>query len=269
MQKIQYSSGNVFSRIATASILLPIVVLIIFKTAAYQIYSITGIIWLATYYELLRIFKIKLWWCMVNLALLVILTIHAYYIDFSYIFIAYSSIVILSIILLSYYPLTKKLFTSMVVIFFASIVFASSFISLILVAEKSRIYLLFTCIFVWLADSGAYTHGKLFGKIKLCPHISPGKTWEGCLGACIWTFLLVAITVKFKFNYQVCIFWFIGIIVSIYGDLIESAIKRANNVKDSGNILPGHGGLLDRLDSLLFFLPLSVFGYNYFNIIKC
>ena len=113
---------------------------------------------------------------------------------------------------------------------------------------------------VALADSAAYFSGKRFGKRKLAPHISPGKTWEGLVGA------LVAVAL---FASVLCVWlgwspWFVVgflaiVILSVMGDLFESLIKRQAGKKDSGSILPGHGGVLDRIDGLTSTLPLVAF----------
>ena len=99
-------------------------------------------------------------------------------------------------------------------------------------------------IIVWLTDSAAYVGGKLMGKRKLMPRISPGKTWEGLLCS-----LLAAGIFAFSvgFNLWGLLFW----AAAIWGDAAESAMKRAFQVKDSGNLIPGHGGVLDRLDALI------------------
>jgi phosphatidate cytidylyltransferase len=110
-------------------------------------------------------------------------------------------------------------------------------------------------------DSFAYFSGKLFGKTKFAPSISPNKTWEGVLGGVIITCLLSVIYLFIvdatSINIVLCII-FIAILsaVSIFGDLVESMIKRFAKVKDSGNIIPGHGGFFDRLDALVVSLPL-------------
>ena len=115
---------------------------------------------------------------------------------------------------------------------------------------------------VWLADTAAYFSGRKFGKHKLAPSISPGKTWEGVAGALV----LVSITVSvigwqngliksfpvFAGVVIISVFW---VALSVIGDLFESAIKRQAGVKDSGTLLPGHGGLLDRIDALTSTLP--------------
>jgi phosphatidate cytidylyltransferase len=115
---------------------------------------------------------------------------------------------------------------------------------------------------VWLADTAAYFSGRKFGKHKLAPSISPGKTWEGVLGALVFVTIYVAaigwgtglIKTFLVFAAVVLISWF-WVALSVMGDLFESAIKRQAGVKDSGNLLPGHGGLLDRIDALTSTLP--------------
>jgi len=124
--------------------------------------------------------------------------------------------------------------------------------------------LLFVMTVVMMADTAAYFTGKRFGKNKLAPAISPGKTWEGVAGAMLGVTLYVVIVAGASGmlkHYPV----FLGIIVAgwwwvalaVIGDLFESAIKRQAGVKDSGALLPGHGGLLDRIDALTSTLPFA------------
>ena len=107
-------------------------------------------------------------------------------------------------------------------------------------------------------DTFAYFSGVLFGKHPLVPHISPKKTWEGLAGAIVATTLGATVL----FVYVLKDHWWLGAIVGVLGvitatcgDLIESAVKRDLQIKDMGTILPGHGGILDRIDSLLFTAP--------------
>ncbi|CAM2830695.1 phosphatidate cytidylyltransferase [Fructilactobacillus fructivorans] len=121
--------------------------------------------------------------------------------------------------------------------------------------------LLYALFIVWLTDSGAYFFGRAFGKHKLAPHISPNKTWEGSIGGTALAAILCTLFVYFFpiDGIGTVSMFFITIVLSIFGqfgDLVESALKRYYGVKDSGKILPGHGGILDRFDSLLFVLPL-------------
>jgi phosphatidate cytidylyltransferase len=114
-------------------------------------------------------------------------------------------------------------------------------------------------VIIWANDSGAYLFGKLLGKHKLIERISPNKTWEGAIGGAIFGILISVLFFHF-FNYfnplQVVLISSFTIIAGTFGDLAESMIKRNFNVKDSGKILPGHGGLLDRFDSMLFAAPI-------------
>jgi phosphatidate cytidylyltransferase len=120
--------------------------------------------------------------------------------------------------------------------------------------------LLFFFIVNFGADAGAYFVGKQIGKHKLAPKISPGKTWEGLVGGVLFSAAFAALAtfwffpeLPFSFSIPLAI---IMAVVGVTGDLAESAIKRGANVKDAASILPGHGGLLDRLDSLLFNAPI-------------
>ena len=110
------------------------------------------------------------------------------------------------------------------------------------------------------ADAGAYYVGKNLGKHKLVPKISPGKTWEGVVGGIALSSIFAAIAtatffpeLPYKFSIPLAI---VMTVAGLFGDLAESAIKRGAGAKDAANILPGHGGMLDRLDSLLFNAPI-------------
>ena len=113
---------------------------------------------------------------------------------------------------------------------------------------------------IWVADIAAYFTGKKFGKDKLAPVISPGKTVQGMYGAVI-SAIVLAVILAFYYGYPFMIamdFGFLSVltvIISIYGDLFFSLVKRQNGVKDSGSILPGHGGVLDRIDSVIAAAP--------------
>ena len=121
-----------------------------------------------------------------------------------------------------------------------------------------HILLLFLFIIVWLCDVGAYFMGKALGKRKLFESVSPNKTWEGFFGGLI-AGVLIAIAVYQLFGYYTLPFWILtGLMVcalSVIGDLIESSFKRHFKIKDTSDIIPGHGGFLDRLDSFIFTLP--------------
>jgi phosphatidate cytidylyltransferase len=113
---------------------------------------------------------------------------------------------------------------------------------------------------VWVADISAYFVGRMFGKNKLAPRISPGKTWEGVagamVGAIVYVFWIMSVSGQSQ-RYSLILFAIVGVALSVLGDLFESAVKRLAGVKDSGTLLPGHGGLLDRIDALTSTLPLA------------
>ena len=131
-------------------------------------------------------------------------------------------------------------------------------------AAPSPWMLLFVMCLVWVADSAAYFAGRKFGKNKLAPSISPGKTWEGVAGAIFGVSIYVALVWTFRPEFShlqvlpalmLTAWWWV--VLAVIGDLFESAIKRQAGVKDSGALLPGHGGLLDRIDALTSTLPLA------------
>ncbi len=117
----------------------------------------------------------------------------------------------------------------------------------------------------WANDSGAYGIGSRFGKTPLAPRISPKKTWEGAIGGLFIT-IITMIICSFSMSVFTLTDWivlsFIIVVLGSLGDLVESMFKRSLKVKDSGNLLPGHGGLLDRFDGLIFIMPF-VTGYLY------
>lgn len=131
--------------------------------------------------------------------------------------------------------------------------------------EHDRLMIMLLFLLIWGADVAAYTAGRLYGKNKLAPNVSPGKTWEGVIGAVIMTTIvsLVAglimgsafLPMAKLIIFCLAVMWF-----SIVGDLFESVLKRQTGIKDSSHIIPGHGGVLDRIDSLISATPLYVAG---------
>ncbi len=134
-----------------------------------------------------------------------------------------------------------------------------SFLILLRGQEAGATLIYFLFVVIWLTDTGAFVAGKTMGKTSLAPKISPGKTVEGAIGGVVGS-LLGGLLAQFAFwqnlplNHCLIMALFCGII-SQFGDLTESMFKRSAGVKDSGTLIPGHGGVLDRLDSLMFAGP--------------
>jgi phosphatidate cytidylyltransferase len=125
--------------------------------------------------------------------------------------------------------------------------------------------LLFLLTLVWVADIGAYFSGRRFGRRKLAPAISPGKTVEGLLGGLCANLLWILVVYQIDMGWDLGLLQFLAIgiltsLVSVVGDLFESVLKREAGVKDSGKSLPGHGGVLDRIDSVIAAAPVFVSG---------
>ncbi len=140
----------------------------------------------------------------------------------------------------------------------------AAFFVLLREVGNGRDWLLFTLITVWVTDTGAYAVGRMIGRHKLAPAISPGKTIEGSLGSVLAGFACVfvlneVLDLGLALEHRIALGLLLPPVIGI-GDLAESAIKRALAVKDSSGLVPGHGGIADRLDSLLFAAPL-VFYY--------
>jgi phosphatidate cytidylyltransferase len=147
------------------------------------------------------------------------------------------------------------------------------FAAIIALYTYSPLYLLSVLAIVWAADIFAYFSGKAFGKRKLAPSISPGKSWEGAIGGAIATLVIATLFIvfagaalpnTFPVRVQASLGWaatyailILIVAASIVGDLFESQLKRRAGMKDSSNLLPGHGGVLDRIDALVPVLPLA------------
>ncbi len=142
-----------------------------------------------------------------------------------------------------------------------------STISILAYCRGGYYYLVPLCVFIflWCNDTGAYIAGTIFGRHKLFPRVSPGKTWEGSAGGGILVLAVAALVWRLEpegLSGLTLPAWLgLGLVVVVFGtwgDLVESLMKRTLGIKDSGNILPGHGGMLDRFDSSLMAVPASV-----------
>ncbi|WP_174735040.1 phosphatidate cytidylyltransferase [Mesobacillus harenae] len=169
------------------------------------------------------------------------------------------------LLFLTYTVATKNRFTFEDAAFsiLATLYVGMGFYYFIETREASLLFVFYSLFIIWATDSGAYFIGKATGKTKLWPEISPNKTVEGFFGGIVSALAVAILFILFSdieasFLTLALATAFLSVFGQI-GDLVESALKRHYHVKDSGNILPGHGGILDRFDSLLFVWPLMHF----------
>jgi phosphatidate cytidylyltransferase len=169
-------------------------------------------------------------------------------------------------VMVALYPKAKALWAyGKVVLLLMWLVLLSAFWALITLEQspQGHIYLIYLFLMIWFADTGAYFAGKLLGSHKLIPAVSPKKTVEGILGGMV-AVLLLATAWYFYFKPPSLLNWYLFAIfvfvASVFGDLFISMLKRRVSIKDTGGLLPGHGGLLDRFDSLLSGAVFFVYG---------
>ena len=142
-----------------------------------------------------------------------------------------------------------------------------SLISVRLIPEHGFIITMAMFVSVWICDTAAFWFGMKFGKRKILPKVSPNKTWEGLLGAVITIMLISGFLAPFLTPLDFKTSLIAGLLISLagfIGDIVISSVKRDLEIKDTGNLIPGHGGLLDRLDSLTYTAPLF-FHFIYFT----
>lgn len=256
---------RIITALVALAIFFPLVIIggLPFTIAIYIIASV-GL------YELLRMKDIRIFsfeGILVWIALAVLLIPSKWTVEFQQ-WIGYTKIEImfaLILILLIYTVISKNKFTFDHAAFtaFSALYVGIGFFYLIETRFYGFEYVFYALLVIWTTDSGAYFVGRKIGKRKLWPEISPNKTVEGFVGGIVCAVLFACV---FQIFYPIAnnyltliIITIIASVVGQLGDLVESALKRHFGVKDSGNIMPGHGGILDRFDSLLFVLPLIHF----------
>ena len=196
---------------------------------------------------------------------------HGFYFNFNLSEILALSLIVIAVITLFKFP--KELYFDNGKLIFTVIYtalpfsFALGLPKFSMVEETFTLEVFFLFVLIWSSDSFAFFTGKFFGKHKMAPKISPKKTWEGFAGGVFFT-LIIGYFIEMKFPDLRGNFMIVGFLVSVFapfGDLVESQLKRNFGVKDSGNIIPGHGGILDRLDSFIICAPVV---YLYFILEK-
>jgi phosphatidate cytidylyltransferase len=288
-------------RVLTAIILIPLVLLVLFKAPMWLFTLVVGLVALGSALEYLKIVDAYGVESMKSLTLALIAFVFGYFIYDTFYPGPFSlSRLVIAILLLPFLLLISAMATeslakalpraSMSALVVPYVLLPLFCLPLIRAFPPGVFLILFTCVVVWSGDIFAYYAGRTFGKHKLAPRISPGKTWEGTIASFLGSVVLALIL--FVYNQQIMLVlsqWhladpsglpdmskemliFSGVILGAcvniaaqIGDLVESMLKRGAGVKDSGAILPGHGGILDRIDALLFALPV-VFLYAVFSL---
>ncbi|MGL9718118.1 MAG: phosphatidate cytidylyltransferase [Wolbachia sp.] len=190
-----------------------------------------------------------------SIVLLLIFSFATYFSDLSFYLLIFSIAVLSSF---EWYNLTRG---NRILYVFALLLIALPNASLIYLYNlpQGKYALVWLILTIWSIDITAYLFGKNFGGARICPIISPGKTWSGLLGAILAGIVCTIFGSIFLGLFSIFYSPIIGLVIAILaqlGDFTESLIKRAYNVKDSGSMIPGHGGVLDRMDSFIFTAPL-------------
>ncbi len=250
--------NDLTKRVLTSLILIPITIYAVYKGEFIFTIYLLAIVSLG-YWEYQRILKIKSLYCAIISYITVILfPLLAYYnIDF---FLYLSSFIFLVwFVRILYDKVEIEIFWSSYLFVILYIGFGISFSILIRNIDNGMFLLGSVLIVSAFNDISAYLVGKFFGVRKAFPNVSPNKTFEGSFAGIIFSIILTALLFKyFGFAISIIQSMFVGLIISflgIIGDLFESYIKRKSKIKDTGKLLPGHGGILDRIDSLIFILP--------------
>lgn len=180
----------------------------------------------------------------------------------------------LAFLLITTYPRCTKIFATRVVrALMGLLVLIPTWAGVVFLKQQHEMggLILLVVAMIACADIGAYVVGVRFGKHKLAPAVSPGKSWEGVVGGVLCNVLLVLVLAlywRLAFDELLSFFWvtLMVVIFSIIGDLFESMLKRYRDVKDSGSLLPGHGGVLDRIDGWMAAVPVFTLAYLVFSV---
>lgn len=260
-------------RIITACVLLPIVLLVILCGPTALVSSVTAIIFILAAWEWTKLAGLEENWLrLAYLAGLSGLGLAGKLFNLPLLPICLLALLwwALSFIAIMIYPRGAKFWSqSWVCSLIGGILFLPTWLSIDWLhgsPDFGPIWLVFMCFLVWGADVGAYFVGKKWGKKKLLPKVSAGKTRLGVLGAFLLALAVVVIFASFWLHQNMinlCLLGFVVVVFSIIGDLTESLFKRIRGCKDSGTLLPGHGGVLDRIDGLLAAVPVFIVGVKY------
>lgn len=256
-------------RLITSLILIPLVLCTLFYAPAWIFGAVLVVILLACTYECLKLIPVEKLQNQILFGVLMLLSFWGSFYFFNYWMLTGLVLWLFICIAVLGFPHSQKYWGYPWIISITSLLVLPLFIqSMIHVYyfPQGKLLLIYVLFLIWATDIGAYLFGKLWGKHKLIPQVSPGKSWEGVLGGVILAMMIAGAGFAY-FKPQSSLVWFAWslatIIISIFGDLFISILKRRCHLKDTGSIIPGHGGILDRLDSLIAAFPLFYFGLIY------
>lgn len=262
--------SSLMQRLLTAVVLIPVVVWLVMYSPASVFISVLSVIVLIAGYEWGVLSGLKSKLPQYALALTVLLFAHGLTFlneiilyGLFYASLIFWLVIIVLIIAKPQFLLDIKVKHSLMLIL-GLLVIGLTFVSLYQIRlgfAQGPNLLMYLLLLIWIADSGAYFAGRAFGKHKLSPLISPGKSLEGVVGGLVACLLFSLLAINYLSIENNVIFIMMSVfiaVVSVFGDLFESIMKRRANVKDSGSILPGHGGILDRIDSLIAAAPVFI-----------
>lgn len=259
-------------RLITAAILIPITLLFLFYATPIVFLVVTALIILAASWEWASLMQLRhpaTKSCYLLFMVLIMLSLM--FVPINNIIMLGVSWWILALFLVVAYPRASSAWSKSVVVRglmgFLVLLPCWVAINMIFKSYNGAQVLLYLLVLIWGADSTAYFVGKKWGKTKLIPKVSPGKSVQGLVGAVIFAFLYSACAgylggAPLSMIFAFAAFCVLTVLFSILGDLFESMLKRSADLKDSGSLLPGHGGLLDRIDSLTAAAPVYVYGFS-------
>lgn len=258
-------------RILTALVLLPLVLWAVFAASSYPFIGLTAALVLIGAWEWGALMALTAPWRGVYVAFIAVGLLAAFFANDARMAAALWGGAVLwwlvAVRLVTTYPDSARLWTSRpVMTLIGWMLLVPAWYALMRLHQEGVWWLMYLFVLVWGADTGAYFAGRAFGKRKLAPSVSPGKTLEGLFGGLALT---MAIAVAVALSQQLAgqrllaflLLSLLTVLASVLGDLMESMAKRYHGVKDSGRIFPGHGGALDRIDSLTAAAPVFMAGW--------
>lgn len=258
-------------RILTALVLIPLTLLILFYTSPKVFFALTGLLVLLAAWEWSRLMGLAAYYkrILYLVFVLAVMVCVLYVVPMRWIYLAAFGWWIIAAVLVMAYPNLSICWGKGVIVrsLMGVLVLIPCWVGLNTMRNQQdgSWGILFLFVLIWGADSAAYFIGRKWGNKKLKASVSPGKTWIGVIAAFVAAIIIATITLYLsRAPYSIwpwaILLSIVTVLFSILGDLFESMIKRQVNVKDSGSLLPGHGGILDRIDSLTAAVPIFVIG---------